>query len=70
MTRRRATRAQQIARLGGLTAQTLPTAPVQLAGARKAFEARFANEAERKLYYARLAFKSAQARRARKAGEL
>lgn len=56
-----------IARLGGLTAQTLPTAGDQLAGARAKFEARFTNDAERKLYYARLAFKSAQARRARKA---
>lgn len=45
------------ARTGDRTAATAP--------ARAAFEAKFANENERKAYYARLALKSAQARRHR-----
>jgi hypothetical protein len=39
----------------------------QLSEARKAFQERFANESEKKLYYARLALASAKAR-ARKSG--
>lgn len=39
----------------------------QLVAARKKFQERFANESERKLYYARLAHASAKAR-AKKAG--
>ena len=42
--------------------RTAATAP-----ARAAFEARFRNENERRVFFLRLALKSAQARRARKA---
>ena len=41
--------------------RTAATAP-----ARRAFEARFANENERRAFFARMALRSAQARRARK----
>jgi hypothetical protein len=43
--------------------RTAATAP-----ARRAFEARFKNENQRKAYFLRLALASAKARRARKAG--
>jgi hypothetical protein len=45
------------------TDRTARTAP-----ARRAFEARFKNENERKAYFLRLALASAKARRARKTG--
>jgi hypothetical protein len=50
------------ARWGEVEDRAAATAP-----ARRAFEARFKNENQRKAYFLRLALASAQARRARKA---